>query len=62
MATKSQPDKKQSVLQPEVAAQFEVPEGALQIFVSASFGRVDLSEIDLQLAAQLADKGYLIRI
>lgn len=55
-------EKKNTVLQPEVAAQYRIPEGVLQVFVSAEFGRVDLSQADLQLAEQLHEKGYLKKL
>jgi len=50
-----------SVLKPEVAAVFEVPEGRLSKFVCAEFGEVDLTAIGLEFAERLAEKGYLIK-
>lgn len=56
------PEKKITVLQPEVAAQYEPAEGTQPLFACAEFGRVDLSQVDLQYAAQLAEKGYLKKL
>jgi hypothetical protein len=51
-----------SFLPEAVAAKYEPVEGVLQHFVCAEFGRVDLTQIDLQLAEQLAEKGYLKKL
>lgn len=56
------PEKKVTVLQPEVAAQYEPAEGTHAVFACAEFGRVELSQVDLQYAAQLAEKGYLKKL
>jgi hypothetical protein len=52
----------QSVLRPEVAERYTVAEGTQPVFACAEFGRVDLSQVDLQFAAQLEEKGYLKKL
>lgn len=49
-------------LRPEVAALFVPREDLLQVFACAEFGRVDLAEVNLQLAEQMAEKGYLKKL
>lgn len=51
-----------SALRPEVAAVYAVRDGLQSVFACAEFGRVDLSDVDLQYAEQLAEKGYLKKL
>lgn len=50
-----------SVLPAKVAEKYALSEGTLAKFSDSTFGLVDLSKIDLQLAEQLAEHGYLIK-
>lgn len=47
-------------LRPEVAEMYAVRKGLQRIFACSEFGMVDLSQVDLMFAAQLAEHGYLI--
>ena len=58
---KAKSDIAESILKPEVADAFVVPEGRLPKFVCAEFGEVDLTAIGLEFANRLAEKGYLIK-
>lgn len=51
-----------SVLRPEVAAVYQVRPGLPAKFACAEFGLVNLSEVSLAKAGQLAGKGYLKKL
>jgi len=48
-----------TVLPEDVAKQYDIADGVLAQFVCSEFGAIDLTRIDLDLAARLATKGYL---
>jgi hypothetical protein len=58
---KAKADTPESILKPDVAAVYDVPEGRLPQFVCAEFGEVDLTAIGLEFAGRLAEKGFLIK-
>lgn len=50
------------VLPAEVAAHYAIPDGQVTVFFNAEFEMVDLSKINLTLAARLAERGYLKKL
>lgn len=51
-----------SRLREDVAAVYAVRKGLQSVFACSEFGRVDLSQVDMQFAAQLAQYGYLKKL